>query len=451
MSTVLDINKYSYRYPENDAFLFQDICMTIKPGECHCITGPTGVGKSTLLMAIQGVLSGGSEKGSIQLGDNGSRRGAALVLQNPDTQILTKSVGAEVAFGLENLGVAPEQMRPIVLKALRETGLDCSLGRDTKKLSMGQKYRLILSAMFVLQPRLLMVDEPSGQLDIDGLTKLKEILTKFKSLKMGILISEHRPDAFSDIVDVYWVFDQKKGTLGRVDKAPVRVLNALPGSHERTQQNAVISTRNLRKEGENGLIWSDVSLEIFPGEMVAVCGKNGSGKTTLMRCLIGAVKPDEGEIRIFGKNPTLKKLSGRVGYLFQDPCRQLFEDSVFEEVAFQLRRSGNQQWRERVNLALAKCGITELAHCSPHKLSYGQQHLVAIAMVIATEPALLLLDDPFTGLDSAIAEKILILLQRLRQGKNTTIIITSHHPEDGKIYDRQLFIQEGRVIEKKNT
>ena len=130
-------------------------------------------------------------------------------------------------------------------------------------------------------------------------------------------------------------------------------------------------------------IWSDVSFNVYPKEMVAVCGKNGTGKTTLMRCLMGTEKPASGEIRVFGKPPVLADLRGRVGCLFQDPCRQLFEDTVFEEVGFQLRRSGNSRWKESVAHALTWCGISDLSAYSPHKLSYGQQHLVAMAMVIA--------------------------------------------------------------------
>lgn len=447
MDPILEIYKYAYGYPETEAVLFRDISMVIEPGECHCITGSTGVGKSTLLMAIQGVLPRGNETGSIRICGNRSRQASGLVLQNPDTQILTKSIGAEVAFGLENLNVAAKEMMPKVLKALQEAGLEFPIDRDSKKLSMGQKYRLILSSLLVMQPRLLMVDEPSGQLDAEGLASLKLILKRLKSSGMGLLISEHRPQLFSDVVDIFWKFDGK-GLLHRVENVPVKAANDFRGKKEQGKKDAVVSVKDLSVGDETGSVWSDVSFKVYPGEMVAVCGKNGSGKTTLMRCLMGAVTPQSGEIGIFGETPVPKNLRGRVGCLFQNPSRQLFEDIVFREVAFQVRRSGNRQWKETADAALNRCGIKHLEAVSPHKLSYGQQHLVAMAMVIASEPEILLLDDPFTGLDPEISEKIFRLLDWLREQNNTAVIVTTHHPEDGLLYDRRLMIREGRIFEE---
>jgi energy-coupling factor transport system ATP-binding protein len=447
MDPILDIADYAYGYPEADLFVFRDIRMVIKPGECHCISGPTGIGKSTLLMAVQGLLSRGKEQGRIRLCGNGNRQASGLVFQNPNTQILTKSIGAEVAFGLENLNVAPEKMKPQVLNALKETGLKCPVDRDTRALSMGQKYRLILSSLIVMQPRLLMIDEPSGQLDAEGLIKLKHVLKRLKCSGMGLLISDHRPQLFSDVVDVFWQFDEN-GLLKRKAKSPEISTGDCRFRRDWKKGEAAVSVKNLSVGKDVGSVWSDVSFKIYPGETVGVCGKNGSGKTTLMRCLMGSVKPEFGEMRILGQTPIPENLRGRVGCLFQDPSRQLFEDSVFKEVAFQLRRAKDTQWKEKVHAALDVCGIKELSACSPHKLSYGQQHLVAMAMVIAGKPELLLLDDPFTGLDPEISKKIYYLLNCLKKENNTTVIVTTHHLEDVWRYDRQFFIRDGKIFEQ---
>ena len=447
MESILDITDYAYGYTGAGKFLIKDIRMAVFPGECHCITGPTGIGKSTLLMAIQGLLPPGKEEGCIRICQKGTRQASGLVLQNPNTQILTASIGAEVAFGLENLGVPSGDMKASVLKALTETGLELPLGRDPKKLSMGQKYRLILAALIVMTPRLLMIDEPSGQLDPQGLEKLKQVLNRLKSAKMGLVISEHRPKMLEDVVDVFWRFDAE-GKLNRVTaRPPAAIPSDLCRKKPRKAEAPVIHARQLAVRNGSGLIWSDVCFDIFPGEMVAFCGKNGSGKTTLMQCLMGTKKPDAGQIRVFGEKPVAKNLRGRMGCLFQDPCRQLFEDTVFEEVGFQLRRAGDGMWKEKVRHAVSQCGISDLTSCSPHKLSYGQQHLVAMAMVIAGAPELLLLDDPFTGLDPEVAKKVYQVLGRLREQHNTTVIVTSHHPEDGLLYDRRLTIREGGLFE----
>jgi len=448
MESILDISDYAYGYPDAGKFLFRDIRMAVLPGECHCITGPTGIGKSTLLMAIQGLLPPGKEEGNIRICQNSTRPASGLVLQNPDTQILTASVGAEVAFGLENLRVPPDDMKASVLKALTETGLALPLDRDSKKLSMGQKYRLILAALIVMKPCLLMIDEPSGQLDPQGLEKLKQVLKRLKAAKMGLVISDHRPKMLEDVVDVFWRFDAE-GKLNRVAaRPPATIASDLRRKKPRKEEKPVIHTRQLAVRNGSGLLWSDVCLDIFPGEMVAFCGKNGSGKTTFMQCLMGTKKPEAGQIRVLGEKPVVKNLRGRVGCLFQDPCRQLFEDTVFEEVGFQLRRAGDARWKEKVRQALSQCGISDLTSFSPHKLSYGQQHLVAMAMSIAGAPELLLLDDPFTGLDPEVSKKIFQVLGRLREQNNTTVIVTSHHPEDGLLYDRRLMIREGGFFEE---
>jgi energy-coupling factor transporter ATP-binding protein EcfA2 len=446
MDSILDIADYAYAYPDTDSFLFKDIRLTIKPGECHCITGPTGVGKSTLLMAVQGLLTGGDAQGSIKLCGNGSRQVSGLVLQNPDTQILTRTIGAEVAFGLENLNVPPEKMKSQVLNALRDTGLECPLDRDTQKLSMGQKYRLILSSLIVMRPHLLMVDEPSGFLDTEGLMQLKLIVSRLKASGVGLLICEHRPQLFSDVVDVFWRFNTNGGLIAD-DTARNISVRDFADTRFQKKGNAIVSVTNLTVGNKTDNVWSDVGFKVYPGETVAVCGKNGSGKTTLMRCLMGTVKPEFGEISIFGNTPEPKNLRGRVGCLFQDPSRQLFEENVYKEVAFQLRREGDAKWKEKTDTALVRCGIEHLAAVSPHKLSYGQQHLVAMAMVVAGEPELLLLDDPFTGLDPETSEKMYRLLVRLQKEKNTTVIVTTHHSEDGWLYSRQLFIRKGEIVE----
>jgi energy-coupling factor transporter ATP-binding protein EcfA2 len=264
---------------------------------------------------------------------------------------------------------------------------------------------------------------------------------------MGLLISDHRPYMFSDVADNFWAFNTD-GVLNKTDSKPEKYAKDVCRKTDYNKGDAIITAQNLTVKTDAGRVWSDADFNIYPGEMVAVCGKNGSGKTTLMRCLMGAVMPESGEIKVFGQNSVPENLRGRVGFLFQDPSRQLFEDSVFKEVAFQVRRTGNRQWKEKVKFALARCGISHLLLCSPHKLSYGQQHLVAMAMVIAGEPELLLLDDPFTGLDLKIFEKMVHLLKQMRREINTTVIVTTHHPEDGLIYDRRLMIREGRIIEE---
>jgi len=146
----------------------------------------------------------------------------------------------------------------------------------------------------------------------------------------------------------------------------------------------------------------------------------------LLRCLTGFVRSTRGEVRIFGAEPRPEALRGRVGCLFQDPGRQLFENTVAEEVAFTPKRLGMDDWEERVAETLALCGIEALADRSPHKLSYGQKHLVALACVLAPGPELLLLDDPFAGLDAGRMARVLGLIEAASGERGTAVIWSTH-------------------------
>ena len=182
---------------------------------------------------------------------------------------------------------------------------------------------------------------------------------------------------------------------------------------------------------------------------MAVCGPNGAGKTTLLRCLAGFVKPLRGEVRIFGEPPDPERLRGRVGCLFQNPSKQLFENTVFDEVAFTLRRLGasGKALDAGVEAALARCGIADLAGRSPHKLSFGQRHQVALASILAPEPEVLLLDDPFAGLDRGRCAAVLDLMYGLSENRRCTVVWTAHSPSALPDWEHTVLrVQGGSVV-----
>ena len=437
MRTILKMRNYAYSYGGEGDFVLGDADLEIGAGECHCLTGATGSGKTTLVLALKGLLPPGRHRGNIAFpSSRNGRPNVGIVLQNPETQLLASTLGAEVAFGLENLCVQPDLMPARVKAALSAVGLDRGVTFEVQKLSMGQKYRLIVASLLVMKPDLLVLDEPAAQLDLDGLKKLLDIIRELKASGISLLLCEHHPEFLADAVDRFWHLED--GTLRPSERHAATDRSRMssprtesdPTSTETGAAVEAVGTCGLTVEGDDGTpIWSDVSFSVDRGQRAAVCGPNGEGKTTLLRCLTGFVRPLRGEVLIFGEPPDPERLRGRVGYLPQNPSRQLFENTVFEEVAFTLRRLSVSQkdLAPRVEAALALCGIEDLSDRSPHKLSYGQRHLVALASILAPEPEVLLLDDPFAGLDRDRCAALLDLLYSLSEERHCTVVWTAHN------------------------
>lgn len=422
---------FSYAYPGADDLVLREITLSVGAGQCHCLTGPTGAGKSTLALAVKGLLPAGRRQGTLHLAPTGGQKPpfVGLVLQNPETQLLAHSVGNEVAFGLENRCVDPAKMPGLVEGALAKVGLAKPLGFPVARLSVGEKYRLLLAAQLVLEPRLLLLDEPTAQLDAPGLAQLLELMGRLKGEGFSFLVCDHLPQAFAGLADAWWALDGE-GRFG-----PASPPSALPEEVPTPEAPAVdgkalleVKDLSLAWQPEKPL-WRRLSFTVAPGELVAIQGENGSGKSTLLRCLTGFLSPTGGTVRLFGAAPVPARLRGRVGFLVQNPQRQFFENTVFEEVAFTLRRLGRNEEdvAQRVGEILSRCGIGHLAPASPHTLSYGEQRLVGLAAVLAPEPRLVLLDDPLAGLDRRGSARIFDLLRETAHRGEAAIVWTAHN------------------------
>jgi energy-coupling factor transport system ATP-binding protein len=405
------------------------------------LEGPTGSGKTTLLMAIRGLLPPGHTAGEIRISsvDTAMHSGSSgLILQNPKVQLLSANLGADVAFGLENHGVDPAEMPERVEAALRLVGLNRPLDLPIDTLSMGQQYRACLAGQLVINPQLVMMDEPVAQLDARGREKVLAVIAELKSTGRAVLICEHRPDILHSVVDRTWRLD-RQGRLvevpGRYPSVvqspgvPLQTTAEIPAVNNAKGQEAVIRCDAVRFVNTHGeLDLSTLSFTLGKGSCTAICGPNGSGKTTLIRALAGLIPYQDGNIEIFGSRPRVTDLRGRLTLLFQDPHKQIFETTVFDEVAFSARRSTlpRADIHEHVNSLLDQFGLSALAEVSPHTLSYGQKHLVGLAAVLAGNPEVVLLDDPFAGLDNAKVKLVMEYLKYVAAEHGTTIVWTTH-------------------------
>jgi energy-coupling factor transport system ATP-binding protein len=306
-----------------------------------------------------------------------------------------------------------------------------------------------------MHPHVLLLDEPTSQLDRKGRNDLLDILGRLKKQGISIIIAEHNIAPFTEIIDRYYLMSG--GMLnGMVDLPPEQYRNDHPRistGHRRggSADEPVVTVENLSVSYPgSGTILNDVTLDIAPGELVHLYGENGCGKSTLLKTLAGAIQPDAGIIRVGSKNyPKAGGLLGIVAMLFQNPQRQLFEDTVFEEIAFTLRRLdlAEEEITRRVKSSLASCEATHLTDRLPLTLSFGEQHRVALASVIAPEPRVLLLDEPFAGLDPTQRLRLLKILSSLREERGASIVIASHDPlADPEWADRIIVMEGGRVV-----
>jgi energy-coupling factor transport system ATP-binding protein len=451
MNRALEMINFSYTYPEAPGPSVYDTSLNVDEGECVCVTGPSGCGKTTLLMAVQGLLKTGQAGGAIRLRKNGWNLTVGMVFQNAETQILCNTVEDEVAFGPENLDRFSAET---VQDALWAVGLKGFEKRNVEQLSAGQKHRLTIASVISMEPGLLLLDEPTSQLDTEGKEKLMEVLKRLKERGHALLITDHNLDPFRFIADRF-VFMESGHILRVTHDANTSLLSGLSRSvDEKTTSEVIgplaIAVENLHLSGINGTkLFNGVNMRIHQGELVHLFGRNGAGKSTLLRCIAGLVTPVSGSINVVGiKAPCPDRLLGKVGFLFQNPQRQIFEDTVYEEVAFSLKRMGisEEEIQRRVVEALTLCDVFDLRGRSPFTLSFGEQHRVALASVIAPWPGVLLLDEPFAGLDLAQRHRILHILTEVSRRYGTTVLIASHDLLPDPCWaDRILKLQEGKI------
>ena len=468
---MIELSDVSYTYPHTVQEALRHLSLVLTPGRCIMVTGPSGAGKTTLCLATCGILFheyGGKKAGIVTIngrdvsaytGLSEIAKDIGIVFDDPEAQMIFTTVEEEILSALEYRGLSPEEIEKRLAAILEVTYLSALKDRSPHHLSGGQKQRVALAATLALGNDILILDEPTSELDEHATRRIVDILANLKKQGKTLLIVEHKYAHFRELVDTLVVMEH--GAISAVG-APDEVL-----SDERIQRivvpdfsgirtgtapaplAAAVAVKDLSYSYEEVSALRHVTLSIGAGEFVAVVGENGSGKTTLVKQFNRLLTPTSGDVEILGKNTkncTIAELARDVGLVFQNPDHMFFADTVHDEVAFGLANLGIADGEKVIDAALGEVGLLATKTLYPRWLSRGERQRLAIACVVAMQPKIIVLDEPTTGLDGDEARLVMATLKKLQQQGHTVIVITHNREIAEKCADRIIAMDQGQIV-----
>jgi len=458
---MLEIEDFTYTYPQGTAPVLTNVTARIERGTLTLVTGPTGAGKTTLCLAMAGILTheyGGSIEGRVticgrdvgayrDMGEIGQHIG--MVFDDPDSQLIFTTVEEEILSSLENQGLAQSEVQRRLEEILEATDTASLRNRAPHTLSGGQKQRVTIAATLAGNRDCIILDEPTSELDAASTALIIRLLTTLRDEGRTVLVVEHKLGALAGCADqtIYIENGQIMAHTGDPGLTPASEKPApLPLNSD---GDPVITVSGLvhRYDGVEAL--SGVDLSIRKGELVAVTGENGSGKTTLAKHLNGLLKPTGGDVRVCGMDTVgtpIPQLTRKVGLVFQNPDTMLFEETVEKEILFGLENTGCRNTSERIQAALTEAGLLNCRGRYPRSMSRGERQRLAIACVLAMEPEVIILDEPTTGLDHQEAEKVMNLLHHLHETGHTILMISHDLDMVGAHAGRIIKMEQGAIV-----
>ncbi len=469
---MIQVEQLTVQYGEQPAL--DNITLHVAAGEFVLVTGPSGCGKSTLARCLNGLIpqtipaamSGrvvvdGRDTTACPVADLATSVG--LVFQNPATQLFNLTVDDEVAFGPRNLAVDEAEVRRRVDWAIAATGIGSLRGRSIRALSGGEQQQVAIAAVLAMGPRVLVLDEPTASLDVQGTRDLLATLTRLnRDEGVTIIVIEHRLGEVAQRASRTVIMDQghivadgpTSFVFGRRDllrdlglRRPAEEVQddwqSLLIPNGQPCSPPMVEMRDVEAGYGDRVVLRGINLTLYAGELAALAGDNGSGKSTLARVLAGLIKPRRGAIRM-GNGHRL--LPGRdIGLLFQNPLHQLFCDTVEQEVTFGPYNFGCLE-SDTLGPVLAATDLTTLRQRAVHGLSSGQQQRTALAAVLSLRPRLVILDEPTMGQDWRHLSTFMDFLVTLNKTGCTVLLITHDYKLVYHYAQRVLLLREGRII-----
>ncbi|MEM0002886.1 MAG: ABC transporter ATP-binding protein [Thermoproteota archaeon] len=434
--------------------VFNNFSFSLRGGEALAIVGRSGSGKTTLAYCLTGIIPNivqAKVNGEILLdGKNilGKRpcelvEDINIIMQSYETQIFGLSVEEDIRFGLENLGLKEEEIKNRVEFVLKVIGLEKYREKLTRNLSGGLKQRLAIASTVAMNPKFIVMDEPTSNLDWKGTKSLIEIIETLKKHGVGIVLLTKRIKGLESYLDKVIKLDEEQRSLSYDFKH-----RKIQDKNSNGSEETLVELQNVWfKYEDDDFSIKDVSLSLKSGKVYAVMGSNGSGKTTLVKLFNGLIKPKKGKVLVLGKDTrkySTAELARYVAIVFQDPEKQITFDSVIEEATFGCKNLGLPLSYAYEALEILK--LKEKSLFSPLSLSTGEKVRLSIASAIAMRPKLLILDEPTTGQDETTLRIINNVINSLREEGKAVVVVTHDSDFALSIADEVLVMREGLLL-----
>ncbi len=458
-SPLIQISSLAYTYPGAAQPALRDVSLAINAGEFVLLTGPSGSGKSTLLRALNGLVphfTGGRIGGAVRVdghdpvraGPSHMSRIVGMVFQEPESQFVVDVVEDEIAFALENAGLPRAEMHTRVTDALRQLDIEHLRSCAIHTLSGGEQQRVAIASALALRPRVLVLDEPTSQIDDESATDVLNAVAKLnRELGLTVVMSEHRLERVLPFAGR--VIELRNGQIVDEAASNIKRHKSQVTSHDLHLLNYQLLITNLSAGYASNSVLRSACLHVCAGEIVALMGRSGSGKTTLLRCIVGLMRASAGEIEIAGQsalNRDTADIARDVGYLPQNPNALLFADTVADELNITRKNHALAPFDvAQVDGMLGQLGIAQYAQTYPRDLSVGERQRAAMGAVIAAQPKLLLLDEPTRGLDAESKHKLAQVLRNFADDGVGVLLVTHDHMLVDMCADRTLKLEDGKM------
>ena len=492
---MINLTDLSFSYPGSTSPVLHEVNLHIPPGTLTLVTGASGSGKSTFLRCLNGLVphfTGGQISGSITVGEvdpitSGPETMATMVgfvFQEPEAQFVFDVVEDEIAFSLENAGLARDEIDSRISSICKFLHLNSIRTKPIHQISGGEKQRVAVASALVNHPQVLVLDEPTSQLDPHSANELLRYVVSLKEkLGLTVLLAEHRLERllpFTDLMihlqsDGQCLIGPPEEILQELDLVPPIItvarrlhIKPLPLSIETFPRIVIPETmvptlekkdwkpqtsdggldvQNFSVTLEKSLVIDHISFKLNPGEIIALLGPNGVGKTTLLRAMMGLI-PFEGNLVLKGqpiKENTLSMMIQAVGYLPQNPNDLLFAETVLDELEVTLQNHGLEKSHTELVQFLTHFGLPNHQDDYPRDLSVGERQRTALASITVHDPDFILLDEPTRGLDYENKARLVQLFQKWRD-QNKGILVVTHDVEFAALLaDRVIILEQGKV------